>query len=75
MFQRLNRLEDRSPGQVHSAMALANLLRDRFGIKEATPLIAARDALSLALDAWMAGDDKLACEFLIPAYLSDPVGS
>ena len=72
MLDRLVRMENRTPGQVRAAMSLSQLLRDRFGVKDAKPLFSAHEARSFALDSWMAGDGKLAGDFLMQAYLSEP---
>ena len=72
MLDRLVRMENRTPGQVRAAMAISQLLRDRFGVKDAKPLFSAHEARAFALDSWMVGDAKLAGDFLMQAYLSDP---
>lgn len=72
MLNRLVRMEKRTPGQVRAAMSLSQLLRERFGVNDAKPLFSSHEARSFALDSWMAGDGKLAGDFLIQAYLSDP---
>ena len=72
MLNRLVRMEKRTPGQVRAAMSLSQLLRERFGVNDAKPLFSSHEARSFALDSWMAGDAKLAGDFLMQAYLSDP---
>ncbi len=72
MLDRLVRMENRTPGQVRAAMSISQLLRERFGVKDANPLFSAYEARSFALDSWMAGDGELAGDFLMQAYLSDP---
>jgi hypothetical protein len=72
MLDRLIRMENRTPGQVRAAMAISQLLRDRFAVKDAKPLFSAHEARSFALDSWMAGDAKLAGDFQMQAYLSEP---
>jgi hypothetical protein len=72
MLNRLVRMENRTPGQVRAAMSISQLLRDRFDVKDAKPLFSANEARSFARDSWMAGDGKLAGDFLMQAYLSEP---
>ena len=72
IFDRLNREENRTLNQVRRAMDIAALLKERFDLNDAKPLLSSHDARAMACDAWMAGDDPLAGDFLITAFLTDP---